>query len=49
MSQVGLTAAAMALLDDDEVWRVLPGTYLISCGGSSSDPGAREAALHLAE
>ena len=44
---IGLAADAMALLDDDEVWRVVPGTYVISCGGSATDPGMLRATLVL--
>lgn len=45
--EVGLTAEDMALLDDQEVWRVLPGEYVITCGVSSNDPNALSATLRL--
>jgi hypothetical protein len=38
--RLNVTAEAMALLDDERRWRVLPGEYLIECGRSSDDPDA---------
>ena len=45
---LNLTAHAMALLDDESRWRVLPGEYIVTCGKSSADANALEARIQIA-
>ena len=43
-----MTAEAMASLDDEGRWRVVPGEYRVTCGTNSADKLALSAPLRLA-
>lgn len=45
--EVLISADAMAMLDDEQRWRVVPGEYQISCGRSSVDPDGLVVKLNL--